>query len=330
MTTAIEVTGLAKAFGRTRALDGVDLSVSEGSITGLLGPNGAGKTTLVRILATLLRPDAGTASVGGHDVTAEPEAVRAQIGLTGQFAAIDEDLTGRENLELVGRLSQLPGRQARLRASELLERFGLADTADRPARTYSGGMARRLDLAASLVARPRVLFLDEPTTGLDPSSRRALWGVIRELAREETTVLLTSQYLEEADALANRIAVIDRGRLIASGSPAELKEQVGGQVLELRPASPEALGRAAEALKGVTDGPPEVHDDEAGGAVVLAVGENTSLVALAIRRLDDAGVAIADLRLHKPTLDDVFFALTGAAPPEDGKTEPASNETEEP
>jgi daunorubicin resistance ABC transporter ATP-binding subunit len=311
MTTVIETAGISKSFGETRALDDLDLSVPEGAILGLLGPNGAGKTTLVRILATLVRADAGEARVGGHDVTAEPDAVRAQIGLTGQFAAVDPDLTGRENLDFVGRLSGLSRTDARSRASELLERFDLTDAADRRASGYSGGMARRLDLAASLVARPRVVFLDEPTTGLDPASRQALWGVIRELVAGGTTVLLTTQYLDEADELAERIAVIDRGRLIASGAPVELKRQVGGQVLELRPASSHDPARAARALDGLGDRSPEVRD----GDIVLGVGDDTALVAAAIRRLDDAGIAIEDLRLKSPTLVDVFFALTGEAPP---------------
>jgi oleandomycin transport system ATP-binding protein len=312
----IEVAGLVKSFDETRALDGVDLSVPAGSILGLLGPNGAGKTTLVRVLATLLRPDAGSGRVGGHDVVLESEAVRAQLGLTGQFAAVDDDLTGRENLEFIGRLSQLSRSEARSRASELLDRFELSDAADRRASEYSGGMARRLDLAASLVARPRVVFLDEPTTGLDPSSRRALWGVIRELVAEGTTVLLTTQYLDEADQLSDEIAVIDRGRLIASGAPAELKKRVGGQVLELRPAVRQELRRAAEALEGLGDRPPEVRDDPSDGAVVVAVDERTSRVAGAIRRLDDAGIELEDMALKSPTLDDVFFALTGSAPAE--------------
>jgi len=323
MTLAIETRGLAKSYGRIRALDGVDLAVEEGSILGLLGPNGAGKTTLVRILATLLRADAGIANVGGHDVASEPDAVRAQIGLTGQFAAIDEDLTGRENLELVGRLSQLPGRAARARAAELLDRFELADAGDRRASTYSGGMARRLDLAASLVADPRVVFLDEPTTGLDPSSRRTLWGVIRGLVAEGTTVLLTTQYLDEVDALAESIVVIDRGHVIASDTAAELKEQVGGEVLELRPAASTRVGSALHALDGLGDGRAEVRHDGRDGTISVTVRDETSrtaaLIAEAIRRLDEAGIAIEDLSVTKPSLDDVFFALTGQAAVADGE-----------
>lgn len=329
MSAAIEVAGLARSFGRIRALDGVDLSVPEGSILGLLGPNGAGKTTLVRILATLLRPDAGSATVAGYDVVADAERVRAHIGLTGQFTAIDEDLTGRENLELVARLSQLSTNRARGRARELLERFDLADAADRRASGYSGGMVRRLDLAASLVTHPRIVFLDEPTTGLDPSSRRALWGVIHELVADGTTVLLTTQYLDEADELSERIAVIDHGRLIAAGTNAELKEQVGGQVLELRPGLPAQLERAAAVLAGLGNRPPEVREDGAGGAVVLCVGQNTQLVAEAVRRLDDAGITVGDLGLKRPTLDDVFFAFTGHSASQPPGVEHRSNGEEE-
>jgi daunorubicin resistance ABC transporter ATP-binding subunit len=329
MSAAIEVDGVAKSFGETRALDGVDLRVPEGSILGLLGPNGAGKTTLVRILATLLRPDAGSARVGGHDVMGEPEAVRAQVGLTGQFAAIDEDLTGRENLEFVGRLSQLSRQEARSRAGELLERFDLSDAAGRRAGGYSGGMARRLDLAASLVHRPRVVFLDEPTTGLDPASRRALWEIIRELVAEGTTVLLTTQYLDEADELAEHIAVIDRGRLIASGTAAALKQQVSGQVLELRPSAPAELRRAADALAGLGDGEPEVRDEPDGATIVLNVGDDTARVAEAIRRLDDAGVAVAEVGLKTPSLDDVFFALTGKPPAEGDEADRRTEREEE-
>ncbi|HEX8803874.1 MAG TPA: ATP-binding cassette domain-containing protein, partial [Acidimicrobiales bacterium] len=314
MALAVETRELARSYGKVRALAGVDLAVEEGSVLGMLGPNGAGKTTLVRILATLLRPDAGTASVCGHDVVERPDAVRAQIGLTGQFAAVDEDLTGRENLVLVGRLGQLTSRAARARAGELLERFGLADAADRRATTYSGGMARRLDLAASLVTRPRVVFLDEPTTGLDPASRRALWEAIRGLVAEGTTVFLTSQYLEEVDALAERIVVVDRGSVIAAGTGAELKQQVGGEVLELCLGSAGDVGAAARALDGMADGRVEVRTDPGAGTVSVAVGEQRSLIAQAIRRLDDAGIAVEDVSVTRPTLDDVFFALTGQAP----------------
>jgi daunorubicin resistance ABC transporter ATP-binding subunit len=307
VTLAIEATGLVKSYRRVRALDGVDLAVESGSMVGLLGPNGAGKTTLVRILATLLRPDAGTAHVGGYDVVADADSVRARIGLTGQFAAIDADLTGRENLELVGRLSQLPSRQARSRAGELLERFGLLEAGDRRAGTYSGGMIRRLDLAASLVTDPEIVFLDEPTTGLDPASRRALWEIIRGLVDRGTTVLLTSQYLDEVDALAERIVVIDRGSVIASGTAAELKEQVGGEVLELRPVDPAQLDAAADALAGLTDVRTSPEDNK----VAVALGDHHSLIADAVRRLDEAGVPIDDVAVTRPTLDDVFFALTG-------------------
>jgi len=314
-SAAIEVAGVAKSFGATRALDGMDLVVRGGSIVGLLGPNGAGKTTLVRILATLLRPDIGSTRVAGHDVVSEPGAVRAAIGLTGQFAAVDGDLTGCENLEFIGRLSQLSAGDARSRARELLERFELVEAADRRASGYSGGMARRLDLAASVVAHPRVVFLDEPTTGLDPSSRRALWGVIRELVEDGTTVLLTTQYLEEADRLCDHIVVIDRGREVASGTPTELKRHVGGQVLELHPATPADRSLAAQALRGLGERPLEERNGDSQGELVLAIGDDTTLVAEAMRRLDEAGVTVADFGLKTPTLDDVFFALMGKPTP---------------
>jgi ABC-2 type transport system ATP-binding protein len=248
-------------------------------------------------------------------VVAESGAVRAQIGLTGQFAAVDDDLSGRENLEFIGRLCQLSHGDARARAAELLERFELTDAADRRVSGYSGGMVRRLDLALSLVGRPRVVFLDEPTTGLDPSSRLALWEAIRELVAAGTTILLTTQYLEEADRLADRVAVIARGRLIASGTLGELKDAVGGQVLELGFSSAVEAGLAAEALRDVGDRSPELRDGELDGRVVLPIGEDTARVAEAVRRLDGAGVAVCDLQLQRPTLEDVFFALTGDAPP---------------
>jgi ABC-2 type transport system ATP-binding protein len=307
-----------------RALDGVDLVVEEGSILGLLGPNGAGKTTLVRILATLLRPDAGSAEVGGHDVLSEPDAVRSQIGLTGQFTAIDEDLSGRENLELIGRLSQLTAREARRRAGELLERFDLVAAGDRRTGTYSGGMLRRLDLAASLVNDPEVVFLDEPTTGLDPASRRSLWDVIQALVDAGTTVLLTSQYLDEVDALAEQIVVIDRGRVIAAGTGSELKDQVGGEVLELHLAGPEQAEQAVRALAGLAEVRRSPGDGSNGSTVSVAVADRPDLIADAIQRLAESDLALADLSLTKPTLDDVFFALTGraAAAPGDHDHEP--------
>ena len=315
MANAIETEGLSRSFGETVALDRVDLEVPEGTVLGLLGPNGAGKTTAVRILATLLAPDRGTARVAGHDVVNEPAAVRASIGLSGQYAAIDDYLTGRENLIMIGELSQLSRRDARKRADELLEEFDLLDAADRQAGGYSGGMRRRIDLAGALVARPPILFLDEPTTGLDPRSRRGMWDVIRELVAEGATLLLTTQYLDEADELADRIAVIDRGRLIAEGSAAELKANVGGDLLELRPADPDEVERAAEALRGdgSRDGEVEIVGEGAERRIELAVGEDAEAAADAIRRLGEAGVTLADINLHRPSLDQVFFALTDEA-----------------
>jgi len=307
MTTAIQAEGLVKHFGATRALDGVDLTVPAGTILGLLGPNGSGKTTTVRILATLLAPDAGRAVVAGYDLARRPMAARAQIGLTGQYAAVDEPLTGRENLELIGSLLELPRAVRRQRATELLERVGLAAAADRLVRTYSGGMRRRLDLAASLVGRPRVLFLDEPTTGLDPVSRRGLWATIRELVADGTTVLLTTQYLEEADQLADRIVVLDEGRVIAEGSSDELKARAGGQVLEVRPAG-NGLVAAAWALAGLAAGTPVV---DAGRGLVSVPAVNPGVLAEVVRRLDAAGIAVADLALRRLSLDDVFLRLVG-------------------
>jgi ABC transporter DrrB family efflux protein len=314
---AIRVEGVAKRFGSTQALAGVDLEVPQGAVFGLLGPNGAGKTTLVRILSTLIAPDAGRAEVLGHDVATESPLVREQIALTGQFAAIDEMLTGRENLEMFGRLFDLSREDARQRAGELLERFDLADAGDRPARTYSGGMRRRLDLASSLLTQPRILFLDEPTTGLDPRSRNQIWTIVRDLQRQGTTLLLTTQYLEEADQLAERIAVIDHGRVIAAGTGNELKDQVGGQLLELELADVTQRERAQAALTRVGCGAPE-PDERPDRLTMPAPRDGLELIEDAAAELRRDGIRVSDLALRGPTLDDVFLQLTGAPPGEDG------------
>jgi ABC-2 type transport system ATP-binding protein len=306
---AISARGLRKSFGDVRALDGVDFDVAPGTVLGLLGPNGAGKTTAVRVLTTLLKPDAGSATVAGLDVVSQAAALREHIGLAGQYAAIDENLTGLENLVMVGRLYGMSRGVAKTRAGELLDRFELDEAAGRPAKTYSGGMRRRLDLAAALVAKPPVLFLDEPTTGLDPRSRLALWTTIEELVGEGTTVLLTTQYLDEADRLADTIAVIDHGRVIAEGTPDELKDRVGGERLEVRLADPAAAPRAVAALAEMSDEPPAA----AGALVTFTVRARTGAIVEAVRRLDQAGVDVDDLTLRRPTLDDVFLALTGHA-----------------
>jgi ABC-2 type transport system ATP-binding protein len=306
--SAIEVEALCKRFGTVVALDGLDLVAPEGSVLALLGPNGAGKTTLVRALATLLRADSGIARVLGHDVIDDPFAVRRVIGLAGQFAAIDPILTGRENLEMVGRLYHVGRAEAVRRATAVLERFGLADAADRRASTYSGGMRRRLDLAATLVGQPRVLFLDEPTTGLDPRSRSELWEMVRELRSEGTTILLTTQYLEEADQLAQLIAVIDQGRIVAEGTAGELKERVGRDRLIVRVAEPARLEEAHRALSAlVSDG----GADAPGEDELSLPMTSPDLPAAAVRALDAAGLGIAGLEVRTPTLDDVFFTLTG-------------------
>jgi len=308
MTVAIELEDLHKTFGHTvRALDGVSFDVETGTIFGLLGPNGAGKTTVVRILTTVLRADSGVARVLGHDVFKEPDAVRKLIGLAGQFAAVDENLTGAENLWMVGRLNHMAKPQLKDRSRQLLEQFGLADAADRPTKTYSGGMRRRLDVAASLVSHPKVLFLDEPTTGLDPASRADVWVMIETLAAEGTTVLLTTQYLEEADRLAEQLVVIDRGKVIAEGTPATLKASMGATVLDLGLADDVTALRAGEVLKAVNDKPPVVL----GKTVEVNVNDGPRVVTEALRILEQAGIAPTTLALREPSLDDVFLALTG-------------------
>ncbi|MFE5581683.1 ATP-binding cassette domain-containing protein [Kitasatospora sp. NPDC056531] len=307
MEYAFQAEGLVRRFGRTTALDGVDLAAREGTVLGVLGPNGAGKTTAVRILATLLRPDAGRATVGGLDVVRDAAGVRRMIGLTGQYASVDEDLTGLENLVLIGQLLDLPKAGAKVRAAELLERFGLSDAAGRRALTYSGGMRRRLDLAASLVGRPGVIFLDEPTTGLDPARREDLWRVIRSLTGEGVTVLLTTQYLEEADALADELSVIDHGKVIAHGTPDELKRVVGSQTIEVRPKNPEQIEEAATIVRLVTGREPVLR----GRTMLTAPVDGDAMFAEAVRRLQGARIGVVEISLRLPSLDEVFFSLTG-------------------
>ncbi|MFG2886071.1 ATP-binding cassette domain-containing protein [Streptomyces sp. NPDC048297] len=309
MPGAIYAEGLVKTFGDVKALDGVDLDVPEGTVLGLLGPNGAGKTTTVRCLTTLLRPDSGKAVVAGVDVLKHPDAVRRSIGLSGQFAAVDEYLTGRENLQMVGQLYQMKAKASKERAAELLEQFNLADAADRPAKTYSGGMRRRLDLAAALVVSPPVMFMDEPTTGLDPRNRQQLWGVIKELVSSGTTLLLTTQYLEEADHLAHDIAVVDQGRVIAKGTSDQLKARTGGERVEVVVHEPEEIPGAAEVLARFGKGETTIEDHTR--KLTVPVTGGAKLLAEVIRELDTRGIEIDDIGLRRPTLDDVFLSLTG-------------------
>jgi ABC-2 type transport system ATP-binding protein len=321
---AIHAEGLSKSFGDIHALQDLNLTVSAGSVLGLLGPNGAGKTTAVRILTTLLRPDTGSARVAGLDVVRQPAAVRQMIGLAGQAAAVDEYLTGRENLVMAGRLYHLGRAEPRRRAAELLERFELAQAADRTVRTYSGGMRRRLDLAVSLAGHPQVLFLDEPSSGLDPAGRHQLWQTIRQLVDAGTAVLLTTQYLEEADQLAGEIVVIDRGRILAHGTPEQLKAQVGDR-LQLRLATPTTASRAAAVVADLGSGPPQV--DAQTGHVTLPIADGVAILPEVVRRLDAAGLALSDLAVRRPTLDDVFLALTGqTTQPPDPAEAPATGQ----
>jgi ABC-2 type transport system ATP-binding protein len=317
---AITVRGLVKSYGDVRALAGVDLDVAPGTVRGLLGPNGAGKTTVVRVLTTLLKPDAGTARVAGLDVIHDAAELRKQIGLAGQYAAVDENLTGLENLTMVGRLYGAPRRDAKQRGRELLERFELLDAAGRPVKTYSGGMRRRLDLAAALVAKPPVLFLDEPTTGLDPRSRLSLWETIEGLVADGTTVLLTTQYLDEADRLADSITVIDHGLVIADGTSDELKDRVGGERLEVRLEDPADAVKAASALAPMSEDAPKVE----GVLVSVAVRQRGGAIVEAVGRLGEAGVGVDDLVLRRPTLDDVFLKLTGHAAEDDAEAQEAA------
>jgi oleandomycin transport system ATP-binding protein len=307
MNLAFEAEGLVKRFGKTTALAGIDLAARQGTVLGVLGPNGAGKTTAVRILATLLRPDAGRAAVRGVDVVKDAGRVRRMIGLTGQYASVDEDLTGMENLVLIGMLLDLRRVDAKARAAELLKEFELAEAGSRPAKTYSGGMRRRLDLAAGLVGRPDVIYLDEPTTGLDPAKRDDVWNIIRSLVADGVTVLLTTQYLEEADALADDISVIDHGKVIAHGTPAELKQVVGGQTILVRPTDPARLADATAILAAVSGREPE---SPARGVIAAPVDDDTAFTKV-VGRLDREGIGVTELSLRLPSLDEVFFTLTG-------------------
>jgi ABC-2 type transport system ATP-binding protein len=322
LDATIHVEGITKRFGNVEALRGVDLKVFPGTVFGLLGPNGAGKTTMVRILTTLLQPDDGQATVAGYDVVRDAEPLRHVIGLAGQYAAIDENLTGQENLEMVGRLYHLTAEEATRRGEAVLERFELTDAAHRIAKTYSGGMRRRLDLGASLVGRPQVLFLDEPTTGLDPRSRLEMWDIIRELVRDGTTLLLTTQYMDEADRLADSIAVIDQGVVIAEGTADDLKTRVGGEVLAIRVADRTQIGAAAGVVLGLGPGGGNVDNER--GEITLPVGDDgTGILTEAIRRLDAEKIVLADVALRRPSLDDVFLSLTGHAAEGSEGTEPA-------
>jgi daunorubicin resistance ABC transporter ATP-binding subunit len=324
--SAIVVEGLAKRFGEVVALDGIDFDVRAGTVFGLLGPNGAGKTTAIRILATILRPDGGRASVLGHDVTTEADAVRFLIGLAGQYAAVDPNLTGRENLRLTGRLAQLTSAQARTNSDELLERFALSDAADRPVRTYSGGMRRRLDVAAALVQRPPVVFLDEPTTGLDIFSRNELWDLIRELVAEGTTVLLTTQYLEEADRLADRIAVVDNGKVIANDTPAALKSQLGNTVIEMGMGDGSQAVRAEDLIARMLP----VRPEREGTTVRLTTTEGSRVLIDVLRSLEEDDLAPATLAVREPSMDDVFIALAGHRAQSDGAAADASADGDRP
>ncbi|MGK5642115.1 ATP-binding cassette domain-containing protein [Streptomyces sp. URMC 126] len=308
---AVEVRGLVKHYGETRALDGVDLDVREGTVLGVLGPNGAGKTTLVRVLSTLIRPDAGSARVAGYDVLTQPRQLRRVIGLTGQYASVDEKLSGWDNLYMIGRLLDLPRKEARRRADELLERFSLTEAAKRPSGQYSGGMRRRLDLAASMIGRPAVLYLDEPTTGLDPRTRNEVWHEVQSLVRDGATVLLTTQYMEEAEQLASELTVIDRGKVIAGGRVDELKAKVGGRTLQIRPADRSELARVVGAVaQAGLDGVGGATMDEAEGLVNIPIVSDEQLTAV-VGMLSARGFALAGINTHLPSLDEVFLAITG-------------------